>query len=111
MGKMRPIISSLPTEPRQWPKALAIYRQPSDGRSIAEIAITAFPLVALWLSMWASLHFVGYWLVLLLAIPAAGFLVRLFMIQHDCSHGAFFGHRGANDWVGAGHRRVHADAA
>jgi len=40
------------------------------------------------------------WLTLLLAIPAAGFLVRLFMIQHDCGHGAFFRHRLANDWIG-----------
>lgn len=35
-----------------------------------------------------------------LAVPAAGLLVRLFMIQHDCGHGAFFRHRLANDWVG-----------
>jgi len=33
-------------------------------------------------------------------VPAAGFLVRLFMIQHDCGHGAFFRQREANDWVG-----------
>ncbi len=45
--------------------------------------------------MWASLHFVGYWLVLLLAVPAAGFLVRLFMIQHDCSHGLVLSAGGA----------------
>jgi fatty acid desaturase len=49
--------------------------------------------------MWATLD-LGYWLCLLLALPAAGFLVRLFMIQHDCGHGAFFRHRLANDWVG-----------
>ena len=42
----------------------------------------------------------GYWLCLLLAVPAAGFLVRLFMIQHDCGHGAFFHRRCTNDWVG-----------
>jgi omega-6 fatty acid desaturase (delta-12 desaturase) len=42
----------------------------------------------------------GYWLSLILAVPAAGFLVRLFMIQHDCGHGAFFRRRAANDWVG-----------
>jgi omega-6 fatty acid desaturase (delta-12 desaturase) len=36
----------------------------------------------------------------LLAVPASGFLVRLFMIQHDCGHGAFFRSRLANDWVG-----------
>jgi hypothetical protein len=33
-------------------------------------------------------------------VPAAGFLVRLFMIQHDCGHGAFFRQRVVNDWVG-----------
>jgi omega-6 fatty acid desaturase (delta-12 desaturase) len=49
--------------------------------------------------MWAALSF-GYWLCLLLSVPAAGFLVRLFMIQHDCGHGSFFRHRAANDWVG-----------
>jgi omega-6 fatty acid desaturase (delta-12 desaturase) len=49
--------------------------------------------------MWVTLD-LGYWLCLLLALPAAGFLVRLFMIQHDCGHGAFFRHRLANDWVG-----------
>ena len=49
--------------------------------------------------MWFALH-IGYGLYLLLAVPAAGFLVRLFMIQHDCGHGAFFRHRLANDWVG-----------
>jgi hypothetical protein len=42
--------------------------------------------------MWLSL---GYWLCLLLAVPAAGLLVRLFMIQHDCGHGSFLGRRAA----------------
>ena len=49
--------------------------------------------------MWAALG-TGYWVGLLLAVPAAGFLVRLFMIQHDCGHGSFFRRRRANDWVG-----------
>jgi acyl-lipid omega-6 desaturase (Delta-12 desaturase) len=84
---------------RQWPKVLAAYREPSGGRSVIEILITALPLVALWFTMWATLG-VGYWLTILLAVPAAGFLVRLFMIQHDCSHNSFFRHRAANDWVG-----------
>ena len=78
---------------------LAGYRDPSLRRSLTEIAITALPLIGLWAAMWALLH-VSYWLSLMLAIPAAGFLVRLFMIQHDCSHGAFFRHRAINDWVG-----------
>lgn len=42
----------------------------------------------------------GYWLTLLLAVPTAGFLVRLFMIQHDCGHGSFFRRRWANDVLG-----------
>jgi omega-6 fatty acid desaturase (delta-12 desaturase) len=42
----------------------------------------------------------GYWLTLIIAVAAAGFLVRLFMIQHDCGHGAFFRKRAANDWIG-----------
>src|SRR6266478_1984756 len=84
---------------RVWARNLARYRMPSLGRSIVEILITVVPFLALWTSMWAVLD-IGYWLSLLLALPAAGFLVRLFMIQHDCGHGAFFRHRVANDWIG-----------
>ena len=84
---------------RVWARNLARYRMPSLGRSIVEILITVVPFLALWTSMWAVLD-VGYWLSLLLDLPAAGFLVRLFMIQRDCGHGAFFRHRVANDWVG-----------
>ena len=84
---------------RMWNQILARYRQPSRARSALELVITVVPLVLLWVLMWATLSF-GYWLCLLLAVPAAGFLVRLFMIQHDCGHGAFFRHRLANDWVG-----------
>jgi len=86
-------------EAQTWTRILAPYRQPSRLRGVLEILITAAPLVALWILMWLALD-VGYWLCLLLAVPAAGFLVRLFMIQHDCGHGAFFPHRLANDWLG-----------
>lgn len=75
------------------------YRDSHSWRSILEILITLVPLVALWILALVVLKF-GYGLYLLLAVPAAGFLVRLFMIQHDCGHGAFFRHRLANDWVG-----------
>ena len=78
---------------------LARYREPNTARSVFELAITAIPFVLLWAVMWVSLE-AGYWIVLLLAIPAGGLLVRLFMIQHDCGHGAFFRHRATNDWIG-----------
>ena len=64
-----------------------------------ELLITGVPFALLWIAMWAALG-LSYWLSLMLALPAAGFLVRLFMIQHDCGHGSFFRHRLANDWVG-----------
>ncbi len=88
------------TDARAWTQILMRYREPSGARSLIELGITFAPLVALWVLMWASYYFGFWWLTLLLAVPAAGFLVRLFMIQHDCGHGAFFRHRLANDWIG-----------
>jgi len=41
-----------------------------------------------------------FWLYALALLPGAGFLIRLFMIQHDCGHGSFFVSRRVNDWVG-----------
>jgi acyl-lipid omega-6 desaturase (Delta-12 desaturase) len=79
--------------------SLAGYRKPNHGRSIVEIVITVGPFVFLWLLACVSLR-VGYGFHLLLVVPAAGFLVRLFMIQHDCGHGSFFRHRSVNDWIG-----------
>ena len=84
---------------RHWVTMLAPYRESSPGRSLAELFVTVVPFVALWLAMLLSLRY-SYWLCLLLAVPAAGFLVRLFMIQHDCGHGSFFRRRRANDWLG-----------
>lgn len=43
---------------------------------------------------------ISFWLVLLLAFPAAGFVIRLFIIQHDCGHGSFFKSTRANDLCG-----------
>jgi len=82
-----------------WPKVLLRYRDPSLWRSIAEIAMTLAPLVLLWVAM-ALVARVSLWLVLPLAVPAGLFVARVFMIQHDCSHGAFFRTKLANAWVG-----------
>jgi omega-6 fatty acid desaturase (delta-12 desaturase) len=79
---------------------LAGYRAPSHVRSVLEIAVTLLPFAGFWALSWAAVHY-GYWqLSLLLAIPGTAFLVRLFMIQHDCGHGSFFRNRYFNDGVG-----------
>ncbi len=82
-----------------WGSRLAPYRAADNRRAIFEIAITLLPFIAAWGVTWALLQ-VSPWLALLAAIPAAGLMVRLFMIQHDCGHGAMFSSRRINDWVG-----------
>lgn len=84
---------------RSLARMLARYREPNQWRSAIEIAVTILPFIFLWTIIWFLLD-LGYWFCLLLAVPAAGFLVRLFMIQHDCGHGTLFRNRLANDWVG-----------
>jgi omega-6 fatty acid desaturase (delta-12 desaturase) len=84
---------------RQWTKTLVRYREPDPFRSVFEIAVTALPFAVFWMAMLTALE-ISYWLTLLLALPTAGFLLRLFMIQHDCGHGAFFRNRLTNDCVG-----------
>jgi omega-6 fatty acid desaturase (delta-12 desaturase) len=85
---------------RHWTQILGKYRQPNNARSVAELAITIVPLGVLWTLAWFTFWLGHAWAPLLIAIPAAAFLVRLFMIQHDCGHGTFFTHRQANDWIG-----------
>jgi omega-6 fatty acid desaturase (delta-12 desaturase) len=78
---------------------MSSYRTPIASRSAFELAVTAVPFFLLWLLMLGTLQ-AGYMLGLLLAIPTGGFLLRLFLIQHDCGHGAFFARRASNDWLG-----------
>ena|SRR5438067_836935 len=78
---------------RSWTQILAPYRNPNSARSVVEIIITFMPLAALWTLASTAIR-TGYWeFSPLLAVLAAGFLVRLFTIQHDCGHGSFFRHR------------------
>lgn len=78
---------------------LSPYRRPSRLRSLLEITATLGPFAIIWTTMWFSLQ-VSYALTLVLAIPAAFFLVRVFLIQHDCGHGTLFRRRATNDWLG-----------
>ncbi len=88
-------------EPKKpsWSALLAKYRQPDPIRSTFEIVVTAVPFVGLWaLAAIAVLN--EHWWGLVLTIPAAGLLVRLFILQHDCGHGTLFTQRRLNDWTG-----------
>jgi omega-6 fatty acid desaturase (delta-12 desaturase) len=80
-------------------KALAPFRVASNPRATVELLITAIPLVALWVTTMLLVR-AEIWAGLLLTVPAGGFLLRLFLIQHDCGHGAFFRSRKTNTWVG-----------
>lgn len=84
---------------RSWPARLSRYRGANLGRSLWELAVTVIPFAVLWLAAAAALS-VSPLLAALLIVPTAGFLVRLFMIQHDCGHGTFFRKRATNDWLG-----------
>ena len=79
--------------------ATSCYRTPSVSISLGQIANSVLPCIALYALMYASLAF-SYWATLALSIVTAGFIVRIFIIQHDCGHGSFFRSRRANDWVG-----------
>lgn len=78
---------------------LAAYRTPIPSRSRIELAVTAIPFAAIFALSWAALS-VSPWISVALSLANAAFVVRLFMIQHDCGHGAFFGSRQWNDRVG-----------
>ncbi len=88
------------SDARDWTRKLIDYHRPSLWRSIYELAITAVPFVLVWASMLIALSFGQFWLYALLVLPAAGLLIRLFMIQHDCGHGSFFRNAKTNDWTG-----------
>jgi omega-6 fatty acid desaturase (delta-12 desaturase) len=83
-----------------WHDAVAKYQDPDLHRSLWQIANSFVPFFLLWGMMYLSLEF-SYWITLALALPTAGFLVRVFIIFHDCGHGSFFKSRKANDRLGA----------
>ena len=82
-----------------WKLRLDSYKSPDNRRATFELVVTSLLLAGLWAAMWLMAG-VSAWLPALLAIPSGALLVRLFMIQHDCGHNAFFSSRLANDWTG-----------
>nr|WP_245428048.1 fatty acid desaturase [Roseiarcus fermentans] len=85
---------------RDWAQALGPYRKADAGRAVLELAVTFAPFAALYAAMLVAVQHGLVLLAFALTPFAAGLLVRLFMIQHDCGHGAFFPNKHANAWVG-----------
>jgi omega-6 fatty acid desaturase (delta-12 desaturase) len=80
-------------------ESLAAYAQPRLGRGVLEITTSVVPYLALSVAMYFTLG-VSYLFVAALALPAAGFLVRTFIVFHDCAHGSLLCTKRANRWVG-----------
>jgi len=83
----------------RWQAIVAKYAKPDLARSLWQVANSLIPYFVLWGLMVWSLRF-SYWITLALSVPAAGFLMRTFIIFHDCGHGCFFKSQKANDILG-----------
>ena len=86
-------------QPHDWSRVLAAYRTPILSRALFELTVTLVPFLGLWALAWAALSF-STALAVGLALINSGFLLRIFMIQHDCGHGSFLKNRQASDWIG-----------
>jgi omega-6 fatty acid desaturase (delta-12 desaturase) len=95
-----PRFRRLPGAGRRRDDSLDSYARPSLARSFLALATSVVPFLALWAGMYVALG-VSFLLVLALAVPTAGFLVRTYILFHDCAHGSFLPGRRANVWLGA----------
>ena len=82
-----------------WRDVVTKYQQPSPVRAAWQLISTLVPYALLWYLMYHAIE-ISVWLALPVALLAAAFLVRIFIIFHDCGHGSFLGSRRANDFVG-----------
>jgi acyl-lipid omega-6 desaturase (Delta-12 desaturase) len=78
---------------------VAPYERPSTGRALWQLMSTIIPYLLLWYVIYHALQ-VSPWLTIPPVLLAAAFLVRIFIIFHDCGHGSYFASRRANDIVG-----------
>lgn len=88
-----------PSTSSDWRKIIKRYQTPSTWASIWQICNSFIPFFLLWGLMYYSLSY-SYFITIALAVPTAGFLIRIFIIQHDCGHRSFFKSRQANDYLG-----------
>lgn len=84
---------------KQLPTIVKSYQLPNTRKAIIQILNSFLPFVAIWVAMYFLID-VSFWLVLPLAAINAFFLVRIFIIQHDCGHQSFTPNRKANDLIG-----------
>jgi omega-6 fatty acid desaturase (delta-12 desaturase) len=84
---------------RLWREQLAPYARANTRSALICLATSALPYLCLSVAMWLLLD-VSVALTLALALPTAAFLVRTFIVFHDCSHGSFLPSRRANAWLG-----------
>jgi omega-6 fatty acid desaturase (delta-12 desaturase) len=80
-------------------KNIASYQSPDLWRGIWQVLNTFIPYVVLWVLIVLSLS-ISYWITAFLIVLASGFVVRLFIIFHDCGHGSFFKSQRANEIIG-----------
>lgn len=83
----------------EWRKDISPFEKSQIGRSTWQIINTIVPFFALWYIAYLTLS-VSFWLSLMPSILAAGFLVRTFIIFHDCCHRSFFKSKLANEILG-----------
>ncbi len=88
------------TEDISWQQTVLKYATPDLTKSLWQIVNSVIPYLAMWFIMYKSLEY-PYWVTLLLSVPAAGFLIRIFIIFHDCGHRSFFKSAWANRVAGA----------
>ncbi|HEV2593403.1 MAG TPA: fatty acid desaturase [Gaiellaceae bacterium] len=84
---------------RSWRGELDRYARPIVARSMLDLATSVVPYLILLVAMYFALR-VSVFLTFALALPAAGFLIRAFIVFHDCTHGSFMRSRRANQIVG-----------
>ena len=83
----------------EWIEIVSRYNKPDNRKSWWQVINSAGSYIVMWILMIWSLKY-SYWITLILAVPAAGFLVRTFIIFHDCGHGSFFRSKRLNAIVG-----------
>lgn len=96
---MEATIAGHPKEDRTWEKIVLAYAHPDLRKSIWQIVNSIVPYTLLWYLAYKSLSY-PYWITFLISLLACGFLIRIFIIYHDCGHGSFFRSKEVNNVVG-----------